>query len=668
VDLKHTWHFVVAELSARARWAWIVLLSAVLAVYLRTLSPSAVGGDPGELQFVPYILSIPHPTGTPLYILLGKLWSALPLGPTVAWRMNLLAAFSATLAVFVVYHIVYAQYERPVPALAAALSLAFGLTFWEQALLADKYAFNALLVALVLYLALRWGRTRAPRALNLLALTYGLSLAHHRTMALFAPVLLGYVWWHERGALWRDGRRLLRLGALVLAPLLLYFYLPWGESRNLPPGTWHPRTAREWYDYLFDTGRTGLVYVDPDDLGEMLLFYARTLRRDFTWVGVLLGIGGVAWQFRRRPADALFLLVNYVAQAFLAANHHVPRHWVYFIPSFLIYALWVGEALSAIWLFAEQRWSQRSSIPHPSTGSGCQPQFPIPNPQISNLLVPVLLAMVILAWPLVPFPKRYRPLRQAHLGAGVLDVWRQTLKTGHMGDRIGKAIASVAPDAVIVCDWEQATPLWYYQQVEGLRPDVQIVYPVERLDEAAALGRPLYLARAHAGLADRWHPSCSGSLIALHPAPAFDLPPDVAPLSVWLQGEGGAFEVAGYAYGEATFHPGTVVPLTLYWRALEVPAHDYSVSLRLFDGGGGQVSQMDSQHPVLGTYPTSRWAAGEVVGDYYEFQLPPDLSPGAYQWGAILYRALPEGGWESLKVAGTEGEVAMGAAFEVWKR
>ena len=164
---------------------------------------------------------------------------------------------------------------------------------------------------LVLYLTLRWGRTRSPGTLRLLALVYGLSLAHHRTMALFAPALLAYVWVLEKGALWRDGRRLLGLGALVLAPLLLYLYLPWGEARGLPPGTWHPRTAREWYDYLFDTGRTGLVYVDPNDLGEMLLFYLRTLLRDFTWVGVLLGVGGLVAMFRRRWLDAAFLLFNY---------------------------------------------------------------------------------------------------------------------------------------------------------------------------------------------------------------------------------------------------------------------------------------------------------------------------------------------------------------------
>ena len=61
-------------------------------------APGVLGGDPGELQFVPYILGLAHPTGTPLYVLVGKLWSLLPVGPTVAWRMNLLAAVAASLA------------------------------------------------------------------------------------------------------------------------------------------------------------------------------------------------------------------------------------------------------------------------------------------------------------------------------------------------------------------------------------------------------------------------------------------------------------------------------------------------------------------------------------------------------------------------------------------
>jgi len=633
-----------SHLVQRIPWDSIALFAGTLAVYVLTLTPGVLGGDVGELQFVPHILGLAHPTGTPFYVLLGWLWTKLPLGPSVAWRMNLLSAVSASLAVVVVYRLVYERVRRRVPALVAALSLALGPVFWEQATMADKYAFNALLVALVLYLALRWGETRSPSTLYLLVFTYGLSLTHHRTMVLFAPTLLGYVWWHEKGALWRDQGRLLRLGACFALPLLFYLYLPWAESRNLPPGTWHPQTLRDWYHYIADTGQIGFLYVDPADMGQRLLFFAQTLQRDFLWIGVFLGLGGFLWQLRKRPADAIFLLVNFSLHGFLAANHHLPRQWTFFIPSFLIFALWVGEGLGEVWIGFERSSLGRSK---------------------GHAILAAGLALFMLALPLVSFQERYRSFRDIHLGSGVLDVWRQAIKQGSMGDRLGMAIADVEQDAVIVGDWEQATPLWYYQQVEGVRPSVQIMYPIERLDEAASLGRPLYITRNHPDLTSRWHPSSSGPLIALYPEPALDTPPGISPLNIRF---GDAFELAGSSYGGDEYYPAEVVPLTLYWRALQAPMHDYSISLRLFDGAGHDIYKVDSQHPVLGTYPTSHWTEGQIVADYYEIQLPGDLSPGIYQWGALLYRALPDGGWDNLKVAGTENEVAIGGTVQVLER
>ena len=69
-----------------------------LAMYLRTMLPSTGFWDTGEAQTVPYTLSIFHPTGFPLYTLLGWAWShLLPFGE-VAWRMNLLSGVCVALA------------------------------------------------------------------------------------------------------------------------------------------------------------------------------------------------------------------------------------------------------------------------------------------------------------------------------------------------------------------------------------------------------------------------------------------------------------------------------------------------------------------------------------------------------------------------------------------
>ena len=73
-----------------------------------------------------------------------------------------------------------------------------------------------------------------------------------------------------------------------------------------------------------------------------------------------------------------------------------------------------------------------------------------------------------------------------------LDIWRQDLMSGEQATRLARAgLSGVAADALIVGDWEQMTPFRYFQLVEGLRPDVETVYPVGRLDEARAARRPV---------------------------------------------------------------------------------------------------------------------------------------------------------------------------------
>ena len=183
----------------------------------------------------------------------------------------------------------------------------------------------------MLSLALSWGKTRSPAGLASLAVIYGLSLTHHRSMLLFAPPLLVYVWWYERSALWRKWRRLLGLTFWCLAPLLLYLYLPWAEARNLPPGTWRPQTLSAWLGYFRDSGFTGLVTVDTHDLGQRLVLTADPRPR-LRMAGALLGLTGVAWLLLRHRPEAVFLIAAFVLQVVLAANYRVPCAWVFFLP------------------------------------------------------------------------------------------------------------------------------------------------------------------------------------------------------------------------------------------------------------------------------------------------------------------------------------------------
>ena len=79
------------------------------------------------------------------------------------------------------------------------------------------------------------------------------------------------------------------------------------------------------------------------------------------------------------------------------------------------------------------------------------------------------------------------------------------------------------------------------------------------------------------------------------------------------------------------------LPVTLYWRAQNVPAADYSTTLQVFDEQGNQWGQSDSQNP--GRLPTSRWAPGQYARDDHLLRLQPGTPPGTYRLAAGVYPA-----------------------------
>ena len=80
-------------------------------------------GDQGEFQYIPAILGIPHSTGFPLYVLLGHVWSGLPIG-TLAYRMNLFSGLWGALTIAALYLILRSQKVHFVAALAAPATAA----------------------------------------------------------------------------------------------------------------------------------------------------------------------------------------------------------------------------------------------------------------------------------------------------------------------------------------------------------------------------------------------------------------------------------------------------------------------------------------------------------------------------------------------------------------
>ena len=138
-------------------------------VYLITLTPTVPFWDAGEFIAVSYILGIPHPPGTPLYVLLGRIATLVP-WHTVAERVNALSAIPAALAVMITYltglkfiRVALGGEKERVPewlahagAVTGALMIAFSDCFWENSIETEVYQMMSLAQILVLWLGLLW--------------------------------------------------------------------------------------------------------------------------------------------------------------------------------------------------------------------------------------------------------------------------------------------------------------------------------------------------------------------------------------------------------------------------------------------------------------------------------------------------------------------------------
>src|SRR5687767_15326951 len=152
--------------------------SAAFALYVRTLAPSLLWGDSAEFQTLSYTLGMTHPSGYMTQIMLGKLFTYIPVG-NIAYRVNLMSAFFGALAVAQVYLIVRILGGWPVAGISACMMLALSQLFWRRALVAESYAIAASMVATIWLLFLFWRRTQNWGYLFAAGLVGGLSMGIH---------------------------------------------------------------------------------------------------------------------------------------------------------------------------------------------------------------------------------------------------------------------------------------------------------------------------------------------------------------------------------------------------------------------------------------------------------------------------------------------------------
>jgi len=410
-----------------------------LALYTATLAPGVDFWDIGEMQTVPYVLGIAHPTGFPLFVLGGYAIShVLPFG-TPAWRMSFACAVASATAAYALYIFVRALCDDARIACAAALAFALGDIVWVHAVRADVHDAALAAIAVTLAAALRAGTTRTPRALAAAALAFGCGLATHPIAALVLPSALVLAWPALATATVTARARTL---ALAAAPLLAYAYVPlrsaYVEAHGLEPGvelglvgsaiydTGAPATASALGRYLtgadFQASDAVVRAFSPLGLPHAGAFAREVAYREYGYAMLAFALVGFLYLVATRPRIAVALSLVPLGCAAFAANFAAESDVArYALPGLWIVAAGAGVG---IWWLAGAIFERRSER-----------------------------ARSIAAWVLVA-------AMLPTTGSAARDVARA--RVADDARALGPAIASRTRDgSLLVATWTYATPLAY---------------------------------------------------------------------------------------------------------------------------------------------------------------------------------------------------------------
>lgn len=204
--------------------------------YLHNLSPSVYGVDVGDLVTASAVHGVAHPSGYPLFTLLGTLFLLLPFDATPAWKVGLISVLSASCGVVVMYALILSLLGKRVLAFLTAATMAFSYLYWLYAEVAEVFTFTSVLMLLSFFLAVQYFKTKKRNYILLLSFVFGIAIAHHEILALLIPSLAILVF----SANWRiirDWKLILVCIGLIGLGFLPYLYILIAAQGN-PPINW----------------------------------------------------------------------------------------------------------------------------------------------------------------------------------------------------------------------------------------------------------------------------------------------------------------------------------------------------------------------------------------------------------------------------------------------
>lgn len=367
------------------KYYYILTGLAAFIIYLFTLAPTVIQIDTGELAAVQATFGIAHPTGYPLYTIIGFLFSKIPFPFTTIYQLNMLAALYCAAAVsiftysakFMLDNIDLLSYQlkgatskkskrnkklkgeetKPVKhliefndsikilsAVLTGLALAFSKTFWFQSTSVEVYSFHLLLMSLII-LSLLKAYVSKDETVNSVkskdwlwfAFFLGLGFTNHMTSLLILPGV-AYLYFSKWGI---NKQSFLRIGIMLLVffPVLIlvysYFpiraaqkpYLNWGN-----PVDWE-RIIRHVSGFQYKVW----LFTSTDAAKKQLEYFINNLLSEFSITSLIIAIGIVVTFLKARKLF-IFLLISFLITVLYSINYDINDIDAYFLLAYVCLA------------------------------------------------------------------------------------------------------------------------------------------------------------------------------------------------------------------------------------------------------------------------------------------------------------------------------------------
>lgn len=305
-----------------------------LIIYFYTLIPKLAFIDAGELITVSRTLGIAHPTGYPLFTILGRCFSLLPFG-SVAFRINIISALFSSAASLFLYLYLIRITDCPFTSITGSLLFAFSRIVWHQSTSAEVYSITFFFITFLFFLH----SSHIKNRLVLIAYISGVSLANHIIIITFLIPFFVYLL-VNRELRWT--RNLFYFALFFILGITLYLYLPirgsqnpimnWGKPVTFERFLWHI-TGKQYRVWMF----TGNLLV----IKKNLIQFVKLISVQYTPLLLVFSFLGVFHLFFISKKRFFFLLALLVINATYAVNYDIPDIEPYYIISVFAYIIFI---------------------------------------------------------------------------------------------------------------------------------------------------------------------------------------------------------------------------------------------------------------------------------------------------------------------------------------